>query len=252
MAEGGLDSAEQGETPNPDPAPTPARRGRYDRPLEGGADRLGAWVNMLLVDHGVIRLVHLNRAKVGSDAYRSAQPAPHQLRRFARIGVKTVVNLRGGRNFGSYPLEKEACASAGMAFEELVLRSRAAPTRETLAEAAALLGRIAYPALFHCKAGADRAGLMSALYMIVHEGAPVREAKRQLSLRFGHFKQGKTGVLDAFLDAAGAAEAAAEAAGRSFDFLAWAATDYDPDAVTRSFRATSWGAIVTDTLLRRE
>jgi protein tyrosine/serine phosphatase len=37
--------------------------------------------------------------------------------------------------------------------------------------------------LIHRKSGADRAGLMSALYLDLKEGVPMAQAKRQLSLR---------------------------------------------------------------------
>ena len=190
-------------------------RERYAQPLDGSGARMRAWASMLFVDHGVFRYVYLNRHRVGSAAYRSAQPGPHHIRRAARDGVRTVINLRGGKEFGSYPLEREACARAGVAFEEITLRSREAPSIAAIEAAAALLDRVAYPVLFHCKSGADRAGLMSALYLLLREGAEPQEAARQLSPRFGHLRQGKTGVLDAFIEAYAAAHERRRRAGRA-------------------------------------
>lgn len=233
-----------------------ARRARFARPLVGWRARAAAWASMIFVDHGFFRLVYLNDHPVGAKGRRSAQPAPHHIRRFARDGVRTVVSLRGGREFGSYPLEKEACAAENVAFEEVTLRSREAPSRETIETVAALLDRIAYPALFHCKSGADRAGLMSALYLLLREGASAREAKGQLSLKFGHFRQAKTGILDAFLEAFEAAEAAATDRGERLGFLEWVRRDYDRDAVTAAFKArgwsTGWAEFLVDRVLRRE
>ena len=54
--------------------------------------------------------------------------------------------------------------------------------------------------ILHCKSGADRAGFVAALYLIVHEGRSVDEALRQLSARYGHFRFSKTGILDAFFE----------------------------------------------------
>ncbi len=39
-------------------------------------------------------------------------------------------------------------------------------------DARALFDRIEYPALFHCKSGADRVGLMAALYLFFKEASP--------------------------------------------------------------------------------
>ena len=51
--------------------------------------------------------------------------------------------------------------------------------------------------MMHCKSGADRAGLMAALYLLIAK-QPAREAVKQLTWKYGHVKQAKTGVLDAF------------------------------------------------------
>lgn len=218
-------------------------------PVTTTGQRLRAYLDMFFVDHGFFRYAYLNFHRVMKGVYRSAQPAPHHFRRFRRAGVKTVVNLRGGREIGAYALEREACERAGMAFEELRLRSREAPDRETIEEAARLLERVEYPILIHCKSGADRAGLMSALTVILRGGASAEEAKRQLSLKYGHVRQGPTGVLDAFLDAY--AEAERKAGGRR-DFLDWVRSDYDRMKVAQTFKASGWARWLVDKALRRE
>lgn len=43
------------------------------------------------------------------------------------------------------------------------------------------------PILIHCKAGADRSGLASALYMAAIARVGEATAEGQLSIRFGHF-----------------------------------------------------------------
>ncbi|GMG82969.1 tyrosine-protein phosphatase [Paralimibaculum aggregatum] len=219
---------------------------RWNRPLETRWDRLRAWVNMIFVDHGFFRYLYLNLHRVGERAWRSAQPAPHQIRAFARRGGRSVVSLRGGQFFGSLPLERETCAEEGLAFHNFVLRSRSLPDREELAAAQRLFESLEYPVLFHCKSGADRAGFMSALYLALAEGRPVAEAKAQLSLRFGHVRQGKTGVLDAFFDAY-----ERETGGR-VPLAEWIETGYDREAVIRGHRTARWASWLTDVVLRRE
>ena len=67
-----------------------------------------AWLNMIFVDHAIFRLIYLNFHRVTPEFWRSAQPAPHDIRRLAKEGLKTIVNLRGGREYGSWPLDAEA------------------------------------------------------------------------------------------------------------------------------------------------
>lgn len=220
---------------------------RWQRPLATRRDRLSAWTNMLLADHGFLRLIYSNTAVVAPGVWRSAQPAPHNLRRFAEAGGKTVVTLRGGLTFGSLPIEREACARLGLAFESFTLRSRGLPSREELARLEAFFRRIERPVLFHCKSGADRAGFASALWLMLIEGAPVEQARRQLSLRYGHLRQSKTGVLDAFFDAY-----ERETAGRDIGLSKWIATEYDPERIAAAFHARGWASLLIDDILKRE
>ena len=74
------------------------------------------------------------------------------------------------------------------------------PTATVVRQAQELFQEIEYPALFHCKSGADRAGLMSAFLLYLKEGKPLHEAVRQLSLKYGHFRKSETGVLDYFFE----------------------------------------------------
>lgn len=242
------DAAREDMAPPPSAQPEPG-------PGETATGWRRAWRDysaLLLVDHGIFREIYLNLHRVGAQGWRSAQPAPRHLRRVRRLGVKTVVNLRGAAGLAPERMEIATCRALGLAYREVKLRSRDAPKAETIAEVAALLDDIAYPALFHCKAGADRAGLMSALYLLLRENADVATAKRQLSLRFGHVASGPTGAIDAFLDAAEAAERAAHAQDAPFDFLSWSQTEYDREAVMARFRSSRWGSMVVDRILRRE
>lgn len=220
---------------------------RWRRPLVTKRDRLAAWADMVFVDHGFFRMIYLNLHQITAGAWRSAQPTPYQIRRLARRGLRSVVSLRGGQSFGSLPLEIEACKEMGLNFETFVLRSRDLPTVEEIQGARELFQRLEYPVLFHCKSGADRVGMMSALFLALHEGVPVVEARRQLSLRFGHFCIAKTGVLDALFDAYERDSPAGD-----MPFMEWVETRYDRDAITAEFKPWRLGNFLTDTLLHRE
>lgn len=205
------------------------------------------YADMLLIDHGLFRLVYLNRYRLGQSAWRSAQPAPHQIKAAAALGVRTVVNLRGARVCGGYWLEQKACARYGLALVDYQVRSRAAPSKDELLGARDLFQRVAYPILLHCKSGADRAGLMSTLYLIIHEGVPVATARAQLALRFGHIRQSDTGILDYFFE-----RYLADNAQCPIAFFDWVERVYDPDELKRTFAATGWANLITNRLLRRE
>jgi protein tyrosine/serine phosphatase len=205
------------------------------------------YADMLLVDHGIFRLFYLNRHKLGEQAWRSAQPAPHQIGQIARLGVRTVVNLRGPRVCGSYWLEQRACARHGVKLVDYQIRSRAAPSKEELLGARELLETIDYPVLLHCKSGADRAGLMSTLYMIVHEKRSVAEAKEQLAFRFGHIRQSDTGILDYFFE-----RYLSDTRTSPMPFFDWVETVYDPEDLLRSYRAKGWANLIANRILRRE
>lgn len=205
------------------------------------------YADMLLVDHGVFRLFYLNRHPLGTRAWRSAQPAPHQLARIAALGVKTVINLRGARVCGSYWLEQSACARHGMKLVDYQVRSRAAPSREELLGARDVLASVEYPILLHCKSGADRAGLMSAMYMIVREGVSVAEAKQQLALRFGHIRQSDTGILDYFFE-----RYLADNARSPMAFFEWVERVYDPEELKRTYQVKGWANVLVNRVLRRE
>jgi protein tyrosine/serine phosphatase len=224
-----------------------ARIARWDRPLEGGWDRLKAWLSMIFVDHGVFRLFYLNRHSVDGRLFRAAQPWPHQIARFAGEGGKTLVYLRGGREHGSWPLEKEAAGKHGLALTEFLARSREAPSKETLLSAPAFFENLQYPALIHCKSGADRAGFVAALYVLVHLKRPAAEALQQLHAKYGHFHWSKTGILDRFFELY-----RDEGEAKGIPFLAWVEKHYDSEALQRDFKPGFWSNVLVDKLLRRE
>jgi protein tyrosine/serine phosphatase len=215
-----------------------ARAERWQRPLLTGADRRRAWASLMLSDHGALRLLWKNRHQVTPRLWRSAQPSPGDIAWAARRGVKSVLSLRSD-GFGGDPLEREACTVHGLEFHRLVLLSRAAPSRETLRAAIRLFSTLPTPVLLHCKSGADRAGLATALFLILVEGASAAEARRALSFRYGHIRRARTGILDAFLELY---EATGEA--RGIPFADWVETVYDQRALKASFHTNRAGDLL--------
>ncbi|OFW99376.1 MAG: hypothetical protein A3E78_10215 [Alphaproteobacteria bacterium RIFCSPHIGHO2_12_FULL_63_12] len=218
------------------------------------AGRRRAQREFLLNDHAIIRLLFDNSHQIAPGVFRTYQPSPARLEGWARRGIRTVVNLRGPKPSAALFLEEEACARLGLRLENFRVYSREAPSVETLRGARELIARIEYPALFHCKSGADRVGVMSALYLFFTGKAPLDAALGQLSMRYGHVKQGKTGIIDAafdrYLDHARANHISLSDVDA---FFKWAESDaYDPAAIKRAFLGSWWGNLLTERLLRRE
>jgi protein tyrosine/serine phosphatase len=205
------------------------------------------YLEMLLVDYGITRTIFNNRHKIAADVWRSAQPAPHHISWAAEHGVKTVINLRGDQTFGTRWLEERACKQHGIKLVDLKLRSRSAPERDELHAARQAIEESAFPMLVHCKSGADRAGLMSVLVLHLRHGVPIAEAKKQLSLRYGHVRQADTGILDYVFN-----RYLADNARVPISFWNWVETVYDPAEINRTFRAKGWANRLVNGVLHRE
>jgi protein tyrosine/serine phosphatase len=236
-----------------DQSPHPKKRKKKKAPhiaadLSDPKGRERAERELVLGDHGFLRESFQNLHQISPEMWRANQPNPRQVREHARLrGIRTIINLRGESTKGYYLLEKEACEAEGVTLVDFQVFSRDTPKVETINAARELFDTIDYPALMHCKSGADRAGLMSALYMIFRQGMPVAKAMQQLSGRYLHVKSGKTGMLDAFFDAY-----LTDTKDTPKPFLDWVNEDYDPAEVKAAFLKTFGNRFQLDRLLRRE
>lgn len=198
-------------------------------------------------DHSFFRVWWSNLYELDTGVWRSNQPSPRRIKALSQKGIKTIVNLRGPSRWGSYALEKEACEKYGIALINHRMYSRRMPTFEELVKTKALFDSIQKPFLFHCKSGADRAGIFSALYILLQQNGSIEDAMDQLSLRFLHVKHSKTGRLDHFL-----------ASYRKFNqhtpipFMEWAEHHYDRDKLTEEFHSNRGFDWFVDKVLNRE
>ena len=204
------------------------------------------WYELMAKDHGFLRLRWHNLHQIDDEMWRSNQPTPKRIEQAKALGIRTIINLRGPRNDGGWRLEAEACDRLGLNLIDFTARSRAAPDKQMLHDTKALFEAIEGPALLHCKSGADRAGLMSALYLLIHKGRPAAEALEQLAWRYLHVKQAKTGLLDAFIKAYMPYEA------EGMELFDWIDNVYDPDVLQAGFMSRGWANRLVDDLLRRE
>jgi len=235
----------------PDPSETPLRslpRLAEPAPPMTPAERRRAWFDMIFPDHGVFRAIYPHRHRVADGVWRSAQPTPRHLEQFAAMGIRTVMNLRGGsEDSGSYLLERETCQRLGLTLVDFPIRSRIALKRPTLLAALDIWDQLETPLVMHCKAGADRTGFMATLYLWQRAGVPLRDAMRHLSWRYGHFRHARTGVVDHFFESYLKAEARS-----GIGFRDWLENEYDPEVLEASFKESRLASLLVDRILRRE
>jgi protein tyrosine/serine phosphatase len=161
------------------------------------------------------------------------------------VGLRSLINLRGEAKNGSDALSRDAAKQLGLAFYDMALESRGAPQKDRVLRLAEIYRTMRAPALIHCKSGADRAGLAAGILLLLH-GKTAAEAMGQLSLRYGHIKQSKTGILDRFFLAY-----ARDGEGRK-PFLDWVREDYDEAALRAGFKAGGVAGFINDKVLVRE
>jgi len=118
-------------------------------------------------------------ARVAEGLYRSGQPNEDGFRHLARLGVKTVLDLRGPGERAAR--ERALVESLGMRYVNIPLsgwrRPRDADVRRILM---LLADPDARPVLVHCRRGSERTGVVIALYRILYEGWDPERAYREM------------------------------------------------------------------------
>jgi protein tyrosine phosphatase (PTP) superfamily phosphohydrolase (DUF442 family) len=132
---------------------------------------------------------------------RSAQPTTQLAQWVNAFQLKSILNLRGGSpEDWWYEAEVRASRENGLSFYDLPLSATRRPGRIELLRLIDILKQCPYPLLIHCKSGADRTGLASALYLMLERGDEPERAERAFSIEFGHIPLGGTEHLHEPLD----------------------------------------------------
>jgi protein tyrosine phosphatase (PTP) superfamily phosphohydrolase (DUF442 family) len=228
---------------------TQALRSVSSSKLDSNWRRFLAHLDMLFVDHGLFRALYNNLHALPGGLYRASQPTPRQIRKYQRkYGIKTIINLRGADQTLRYALHEDICRELGIKLvNHKGILSRSAPETEVVLATKEMFANIEYPALVHCKSGADRAGFASALYRLFRLNEPVAEAGHELDWRYGHLKGSKTGILDFFFE-----EYEAFNARQPTDFMTWLTQHYERDELKTKFKVRGLADFIVDKLLRRE
>jgi tyrosine-protein phosphatase SIW14 len=104
-----------------------------------------------------------NFHQVDEHVYRGAQPHGQGFDGLAKIGIRTVIDLRGEKS------EETAVERAGMRYVRLPWSGYKAPAEAQITAVLSLLNdNSAWPVFVHCRRGADRTGTAIACYRIQH------------------------------------------------------------------------------------
>jgi tyrosine-protein phosphatase SIW14 len=105
-----------------------------------------------------------NFHQVDEHVYRGAQPRGDGFAGLAKIGIRTVIDLRGESS------EVIAVQGAGMHYVRLPWSEFKAPTESQIEAVLTLLNdSTQWPVFVHCKHGVDRTGTAIACYRIAHD-----------------------------------------------------------------------------------
>jgi protein tyrosine/serine phosphatase len=136
----------------------------------------------------------------GGILYRSAQLDKSQFYAVLRSKhIKSILNLRGAHPGEAWYDDELAVSTAlGIRHYDYGISANRVATAKQIREILKIVEAAPKPLLVHCRGGADRSGLVAALYLFVEEGASAEDADRQLSIFYGHFPYlgSRTGAMD--------------------------------------------------------
>lgn len=134
----------------------------------GSEDRPEKWAEPVILE-GVPNLHRIN-----DQLYRSAQPTAAGMANLKKLGIKTIVSLR------TFHSDRDEIWNTGLEYEHIYMKAWH-PEAEDVVRFLRLVGDSARtPILVHCQHGADRTGVMSAIYRVAVQGWSKEEAIREM------------------------------------------------------------------------
>ena len=117
-----------------------------------------------------------NFAKVNELIYRGGQPDERGFAELSKIGVKTVINLRG--NDDKAKREDIWATKNGMKFINVSLGNWLKPKDEDIEKSRRGFSNQTenQPVFIHCKRGSDRTGTVIAVYRMTHDRWTAKQA----------------------------------------------------------------------------
>ncbi|MCK4999803.1 MAG: dual specificity protein phosphatase family protein [Anaerohalosphaera sp.] len=115
-----------------------------------------------------------NLHKVSDELYRSAQPEDEGFAELEKVGIKTVINLR------KWHSDTDEIKGTGMNYVPIKMKTWEPEDEHVIKFLTTVCDPSKQPVLVHCQHGADRTGMMSAIYRIVVQDWEKEDAIKEM------------------------------------------------------------------------
>jgi protein tyrosine/serine phosphatase len=105
-----------------------------------------------------------NLHKINENLYRSAQPAREGMKNLEKLGIRTIINLR------AFHSDSDEIKGTRLNYRRLHIKTWHIEDEDVIRVLKIVSNPKDAPYLIHCQHGADRTGLMCAMYRIVFQG----------------------------------------------------------------------------------
>jgi undecaprenyl-diphosphatase len=136
------------------------------------------------------------------EAYRSAQLNRDEFEYYIKkYHIRSVLNLRGQNSGESwYKDELKVSMDHHLVHYDIPLSATHEPDSQDVQTLLTVFREAPRPILIHCKSGADRTGLVGAMWKVIVDNEPKSEASKQLFILYGHIPIGGTSAMDRFFE----------------------------------------------------
>ena len=105
-----------------------------------------------------------NLHKVSESLYRGAQPGKEGIQELKKLGIKTVINLRSDQS------DEKMLKDSGIVYKAIPMAASDPKVEDVITFLNIISDSNSAPVFIHCRYGADRTGLMCAVYRIFVQG----------------------------------------------------------------------------------
>jgi protein tyrosine/serine phosphatase len=115
-----------------------------------------------------------NLHKINEGLYRSAQPTREGMKNLEKMGIQTVINLR------AFHSDSDEISGTTLLNDALSVKTWHIEDEDVIRFLRTIQKKENGPFLIHCLHGADRTGVMSALYRMVVQGWTKEDALKEM------------------------------------------------------------------------
>jgi len=115
-----------------------------------------------------------NLHRISPTLYRSEQPTALGMKNLERLGIRTIINLRAFND------DKDEVKGTSLRTERVKILTWRIDDKHVIEVMRMLRQTENAPFLIHCQHGADRTGVMSAMYRVLEQGWTPEDALKEL------------------------------------------------------------------------